>query len=58
MLNYDRGICDERPEIIWLKLRVALEVFEEGLLISVVVRNYLKLAIVLISIGTNAHRTA
>lgn len=58
MLYYDRGIRDERPEVVRLESGVSLEVFEEGLLVSVVVRICVGLAIGHLSIGIAAHKTA
>lgn len=37
VLDDDGGIGNQRPEIIWLETRVALEVLEEGRLVGVVV---------------------
>ena len=37
VLDNDSGICDERPEIVGLKTGIALEVFEEGALVGVII---------------------
>jgi len=39
LLDDDRGVGDERPEVVRLQARVALEVVEKGLFVGVVVRN-------------------
>jgi hypothetical protein len=40
VLDYDGGVYDEGPEIVGLEARIALEVFEEGVLVSVVIWIY------------------
>jgi hypothetical protein len=37
VLDYDCGVRDKRPEIVWLQSGIALQVFEEGILIGVIV---------------------
>lgn len=44
MLYNDRGICYERPEVVRLKAGVSLEMFEEGLLIRVIIWVYLNIS--------------
>lgn len=44
MLDYDRGVCYQRPEIVWLEARISLEMLEEGSLVGVIVRVYYILA--------------
>lgn len=41
MLYDDCRVCDERPEIVGLQAGIALEVFEEGFLVGVIIRVYI-----------------
>jgi hypothetical protein len=45
VLNDDRGVCHQRPERIRFKPWIALQVFEEGILIRIVIRIYISSAI-------------
>jgi hypothetical protein len=40
VLDYDCRVCDERPEIVRLEAGIALEMFEEGILIGVIIWVY------------------
>ena len=39
VLQYDGGVGDEGPEVVWFEAGVSLEIFEKGCLVCVIVGN-------------------
>ena len=57
MLDYDRRVCHQGPEIVRLEARIALEVFEESFLIGVIIRVYFNQQLNLLA-GMCVYKTA